>query len=48
MEAPAGQLRAIEDVKQKALDIIKLTENQGMYQVLTNDFIGNQLQLLAY
>jgi hypothetical protein len=48
MEAPAGQLRAIEDVKQKALDIIKLTENQGMYQVLTNDFIGNQLQLLPY
>ncbi len=48
MEAPAGQLRAIEDVKQKALDIIKLTENQGMYQVLTNDFIENQLQLLPY
>lgn len=48
MEAPAGQLKAIEDAKQKALEIIKSTENQGLYQILTNDFIGNQLQLLPY
>lgn len=48
MESPAGQLKAIDDAKQKALDIVKSTENQGLYQIITNDFSGNQLQLLDY
>jgi hypothetical protein len=48
MESPAGQLKALDDAKQKAVEIIKSTENQGLYQILSNDFNGNQLQLLPY
>ena len=48
MESPAGQLKALDNAKQKAVEIIKSTENQGLYQILSNDFYGNQLQLLTY
>ena len=48
MESPSGQMKALEEAKQKALELLKSTENQGLYQILTNDFYGNQLQLLTY
>lgn len=48
MELPSKQVRAIDEAKQKALEIIKATQNQGLYQIITNDFKGNQLQLLPY
>jgi hypothetical protein len=47
MEAPAGQLKALDDAKQKALEIIKSTENQGLYQILTNDFIWKSIAATA-
>lgn len=48
MESPSGQIKALDDAKQKAQELLKSTENQGLYQILTNDFYGNQLQLLTY
>lgn len=48
MESPSGQLKALDDAKRKAIEIIKTSENQGLYQILSNDFYGNQLQLLTY
>ena len=48
MESPSGQMKALEEAKQKALELLKSTENQGLYQILTNDFYGNQLQMLTY
>lgn len=48
MESPSEQLKALDEAKQKALELLKSTENQGLYQILTNDFYGNQLQLLTY
>ena len=48
MEAPSGNLKAIDEAKQKALEIVQATQNQALYQIISNDFKGNQLQLTSY
>lgn len=48
MESPSGQKTALEDAKSKALEIIKSTQNEAIYQILSNDFKGQQLQLVSY
>lgn len=48
MGAPSSELVALEEAKQKAIEILESIENQGLFQILSNDFEGNQLQLLSY
>jgi hypothetical protein len=48
MALPSKNIRALEEAKEKALSIINSLQNQANYQILGNDFSGNQLQLLSY
>lgn len=46
MQSPSSNLTAIDDAKIKAKEIIK-ANSQALYQVLTNDFNANELQLVS-
>ncbi|MFY7861913.1 MAG: BatA domain-containing protein [Chitinophagales bacterium] len=48
MALPSKNIQALEEAKEKALAIINSLQNQANYQILGNDFSGNQLQFLSY